>query len=155
MRNGFRIYEEMRRYLVIYEEAVSHIWLWTLSLMNFLIYIVGQFSFLFLSAKWTLLWTDPSIASVFNHGYCFKSKFKVPWLFKFQKIIFSDFRQRHAGDVSLGLPGPCFRALCTTMGSIHFMGRPGAQESVGTSPVLQANLRTCCEDFYSNLVEVR
>jgi hypothetical protein len=25
MRNGFLIYKEMRKYLVIYEEAVSHI----------------------------------------------------------------------------------------------------------------------------------
>ncbi len=28
MRKGFLIYEEMRKYLVINEEAVSHIWLW-------------------------------------------------------------------------------------------------------------------------------
>ncbi len=27
MRKGFLIYEEMRKYLVIFEEAVSHIWL--------------------------------------------------------------------------------------------------------------------------------
>ncbi len=35
MRKGFLIYEEMRKYLVIiYEEAVSHIWL---CLLDFLI----------------------------------------------------------------------------------------------------------------------
>jgi hypothetical protein len=26
MRKGFLIYEEMRKYLAIYEEVVSHIW---------------------------------------------------------------------------------------------------------------------------------
>ncbi len=34
MRKGFQTYEEMRKYLTIYEDAVSHIW----SLLNFLIY---------------------------------------------------------------------------------------------------------------------
>ncbi len=29
MRKGFLIFEEMRKYLVIYEEALSHIWLST------------------------------------------------------------------------------------------------------------------------------
>jgi hypothetical protein len=38
MRKGFLIYEEMCKYLVIYEEAVSHIGLCTRSLLNFLIY---------------------------------------------------------------------------------------------------------------------
>ncbi len=38
MRKGFLIYEEMRKYLVIYEEAVSQIWLCNRSLMDFLIY---------------------------------------------------------------------------------------------------------------------
>jgi hypothetical protein len=42
------IYEEMRKYLVIYEEAVNHIWLCTRSLLNFLIY--GEnFLFIFIS----------------------------------------------------------------------------------------------------------
>jgi hypothetical protein len=36
MRKGFLIYEEMRKYLVIYEEAVSHIRLCNCSLLNFL-----------------------------------------------------------------------------------------------------------------------
>jgi hypothetical protein len=35
---GFLIYEEMRKYLVIYEDAVSHIWLCNCSRLNFLIY---------------------------------------------------------------------------------------------------------------------
>jgi hypothetical protein len=35
MRKGFLIYEEMRKYLVIFEEAVSHIYC---SRLNFLIY---------------------------------------------------------------------------------------------------------------------
>ncbi len=37
MRKGFLIYEDMRKYLTIYEEAVSHIWLSNRSRMNFLI----------------------------------------------------------------------------------------------------------------------
>ncbi len=42
-RQGFKIYEEMRKYIVIYEEAVSHIWLCNCSLLDFW----GQFCFLF------------------------------------------------------------------------------------------------------------
>ncbi len=38
MRKGFLIYEEMRKYLLIYEEAVIHIWLCNCSILNFLIY---------------------------------------------------------------------------------------------------------------------
>jgi hypothetical protein len=37
MRKGFLIYEEMGKYLVIYEEAVSHIRLCNRSLLDFLI----------------------------------------------------------------------------------------------------------------------
>ncbi len=37
MRQGFLIYKEMRKYLTIYEEAVSHIWLCNCSIQNFLI----------------------------------------------------------------------------------------------------------------------
>ncbi len=37
MRKGFRRYEKMWKSLTIYEEAVSHIWLCTRSLLNFLI----------------------------------------------------------------------------------------------------------------------
>jgi hypothetical protein len=46
MRKGFIIYEEMRKYLVIYEEAVSHIRLCNCSLQNFLIYEENLFTFL-------------------------------------------------------------------------------------------------------------
>ncbi len=38
MRKGFLIYEEMRKYFPIYEEAVCHIWLCNCSTLNFLIY---------------------------------------------------------------------------------------------------------------------
>jgi hypothetical protein len=38
MRKGFLIFEEMHIYLVIYEEAVSHILLCNRSLLDFLIY---------------------------------------------------------------------------------------------------------------------
>ncbi len=37
-RKGFLIYEEIRKYLVIYEEAVSHKWLCNRSLLDFLLY---------------------------------------------------------------------------------------------------------------------
>jgi hypothetical protein len=37
MRKGFLIYEEMRKYLVTYEEAVGHILLCNRSRLNFLI----------------------------------------------------------------------------------------------------------------------
>jgi hypothetical protein len=52
MRKGFLIYEEMRQYLVIYEEAVRHIWLSNRSLLDFLIY-EENFVFFFISVgKW-------------------------------------------------------------------------------------------------------
>ncbi len=38
MRKGFLIYEEMRKYFPVYEEAVFHIWLCNCSILNFLIY---------------------------------------------------------------------------------------------------------------------
>ncbi len=38
MRKGFLIYEEMSKYLVIYEEAVSYIWLCNRSLLDFIVY---------------------------------------------------------------------------------------------------------------------
>ncbi len=58
MRKSFLINEEMRKYLVIYEEAVSHIWLCNHSLLDFLIY--EEFFLSFLSERqqlfvWSLL----------------------------------------------------------------------------------------------------
>ncbi len=50
MRKGFLIYEDMRKYLVIYEEAVSHIWLCNRSLLDFLIY-EENFVFFFISVE--------------------------------------------------------------------------------------------------------
>ncbi len=38
MRKGFLIYQEMRKYLTMYEEAGCHIWLCNRSHLNFLIY---------------------------------------------------------------------------------------------------------------------
>ncbi len=38
MRKGFLIYEELRKYFPVYEEAVSHLWLCDCSILNFLIY---------------------------------------------------------------------------------------------------------------------
>ncbi len=48
MRKGFLIFEEMRKYLVLYEEAVSHIWLCNRSLLDFLIF--EEIFFFFISA---------------------------------------------------------------------------------------------------------
>jgi hypothetical protein len=49
MRKGFLIYEKMRKYFPIYEEAVSHICLCNCSILNFLIY-EGNLIFVFISA---------------------------------------------------------------------------------------------------------
>ncbi len=50
MRKAFLIYEEMSKYLVIYEEAVSH--LWNRSLLDFLIY-EENFVFFFISVQYS------------------------------------------------------------------------------------------------------
>jgi hypothetical protein len=51
MRKGFLIYEEMRKYFPIYEEASSHIWLCNCSIVNFLIY-EENLIFFFISVAW-------------------------------------------------------------------------------------------------------
>ncbi len=56
LRKGLLIYEEIRKYLVIYnEEAVSHMWLFNCSRLNFLILIWGELYFLFYQYGLTLL----------------------------------------------------------------------------------------------------
>ncbi len=50
MRKGFLIYEEMRKYFRIYEEAVSHIWL--CSTLNFPIYD-ENFILFFISSRYS------------------------------------------------------------------------------------------------------
>ncbi len=45
MKKDFLIYEEMRKFLVIYEEAVSHVWLCNRYRLNFLIYEENFISF--------------------------------------------------------------------------------------------------------------
>jgi hypothetical protein len=50
MRKDFLIYEEMRKNLPKYEEAVSHIWLCNCSILNFLIY-EENIIFFFISAQ--------------------------------------------------------------------------------------------------------
>ncbi len=70
MRKGFLIYEEMRKYLTIYEEAVSHIWLCTL--LNFLIYEENLISFFISVAAWKGLTTCTRIPSnLENVQQCF------------------------------------------------------------------------------------
>jgi hypothetical protein len=49
VRKSLLIYEEMRKYFPIYEEAVSHIWLCNRPRLNFLIYEENFISF-FISA---------------------------------------------------------------------------------------------------------
>ncbi len=46
MRKGVLIYEKMRKFLTVYEEGVSHLWLCNRSLLNFLIYKNNWFHFL-------------------------------------------------------------------------------------------------------------
>ncbi len=46
LRQGFLIYEEMGKYLTIYKEAVSYVWLCNCSILKFP-YIWGSFDFLF------------------------------------------------------------------------------------------------------------
>jgi hypothetical protein len=53
MSKGFLIYEEMRKFFSIYEEAVSHIWLCNCSILNFLIY-EKNLIFFFISAGWLI-----------------------------------------------------------------------------------------------------
>ncbi len=50
MRKGFLIHEERRKYLTIYEEDISQIWLCNRSLLNFLIYEENQI-FFFISVR--------------------------------------------------------------------------------------------------------
>ncbi len=50
MRKGILIYIETRKYLLVYEKAVSHIWLCNCSILNFP-YIWGKFDFLFYQCR--------------------------------------------------------------------------------------------------------
>jgi hypothetical protein len=64
IRRGFLIYEEMLKNLAIYGKAVSHIWLCTRYLLNFVIFSMRKifFSFLtvyglwFCSVMWSVRW---------------------------------------------------------------------------------------------------
>ncbi len=64
MRKGFLIYEEMRKFFPIYEEAVSHMTLHPI-LLNFLIY-EENFILFFISvieqAVWSCTVSGPSVA---------------------------------------------------------------------------------------------
>ncbi len=46
------VYEEMRKYLTIYLEAISHVWLCNCSILNFLMY-EENLIFFFISVEWT------------------------------------------------------------------------------------------------------
>ncbi len=70
MRMGFLTYEEMHKYLTIYEEFVSHIWLCNRSFLNFLIY-EENLIFFFISAELFLMQKNykelsPVVYSAFN-----------------------------------------------------------------------------------------
>ncbi len=60
IRKGFLIYEEMRKYFPMYEEAASHIWLCNCSILNFLIN-EENFFFFFIS-----LWAEKEVAVGFE-----------------------------------------------------------------------------------------
>ncbi len=79
MRKGFLKYGEKRKYLVIYGEAVSHIWLCTRSLLNFLIHKENLFTFLSVYyVHWCIyeiINTVENLAAINNH------KQQVTWLF--------------------------------------------------------------------------
>ncbi len=66
MRRGFLIYEETRKYLVIYEEAVSHIWLCNRSHLNFLTW--GKFCFLFYQCSLYTLCFQYNLPGVLGAG---------------------------------------------------------------------------------------
>jgi hypothetical protein len=51
-RKGFLVYEEMRKYLTVHEEAIGHIRLCTPSLLNFLIYEENLISFFISVSLW-------------------------------------------------------------------------------------------------------
>ncbi len=51
MKKGFLIYEEMRKYLVIYEEAVSHTYITLQPLHSGFPHKWRKFCFLFISVK--------------------------------------------------------------------------------------------------------
>jgi hypothetical protein len=63
MRKGFLICEEMRKYLTVYEEAVSHIWLCNCSILNFFIFeenliffLISVPNFVARGNGWFILW---------------------------------------------------------------------------------------------------
>ncbi len=71
MRKGFLIYEEMRKYFPISEEAVTHtdIWLCIVQLLHSeFLYIWGKFDFLFLSVH-SVSWLISCLVSVWE-GCC-------------------------------------------------------------------------------------
>ncbi len=71
MRKGFFIYKEMRIFLGLYEEAVSHIWLCNRSLLDFFI-CEENFVFFFISVD------DIRLFSMFLFGFRHKQH-KLGW----------------------------------------------------------------------------
>ncbi len=65
VRKGFLIYEEMHRYLVIYEEAISHKCLCNRSLLDFLIH-EENFVFFFISVRYLKI-----LDIIYNTKFCF------------------------------------------------------------------------------------
>ncbi len=78
---GFLINEEMRKYLVNFGEAVSHIWLWKRFRPDFLIYEENLISFFISVPSFRFL----SAAGTDNHGtiFFFKEDFLGFILFKY------------------------------------------------------------------------
>ncbi len=85
MRKGFLIYEEMRKYVPMYEEAVSHIWLCNCSILNFLIY-EGNFLFFFISVDYSSILQfstyNATFLNSFTYFLCYRLNSDASQIFK-------------------------------------------------------------------------
>ncbi len=96
MRKDFLIYEERRKYLVIYEEAVSHIWLCDCSIPNFLIYEENFIFFLSVCVQYSGVWechmfyTDCTSLSEFQNS----NRWKCAFSYYFLPSLFNEYCQK-------------------------------------------------------------
>ncbi len=105
MRKGFLIYEEMRKYFPIYEEAVSHIWLCNCSTLSFPIYD-ENFIFFFSSAAINSLCL---ILSFFSYILSFLCKFSHSTLQRQMPKIWNKYSQK--GNIRASVPVSTFMCL--------------------------------------------
>ncbi len=76
MGKGFLIYEEMRKYFPIFEEAVSHIWLCNCSTLNFLIYEANLILF-FISSAVRSVFVQNSLAVLGIRDILVRIRFRI------------------------------------------------------------------------------